>query len=362
MPIREMFKKTLVVAVLGGAAAGCSRHVDADPRLAKRVVRLVTVRPAGSSDRGFTGVIAARVQSNLGFRVGGKIVARLVDVGQSVKAGQSLMRVDRTDLEHAIEAQQGAVAAARARVVQADADELRFRKLLATGAVSNKAYEEAKAAADSAQALFSSAQAQARIAQDEARYSQLAADADGVVVDVLAEPGQVVGPGQIVIKLAHAGPREAVVYLPETWRPAVGSAAIATLFNGAGTVPARLRQLSSAADPQTRTFEARYVLDVDAAAAPLGATVTVRISERAAANGFEVPVGALRDDGGGAGIWVFDPRTSAVSLRHVEVRHLGDETAVVDGNVQPNDQIVALGAHLLHEGENVQAADPEASR
>lgn len=349
------------IVVLAVALGACAPRKEADPRTSARVVRAILVQPESASSRAFTGVVAARVQSNLGFRVAGKITARAVDVGQTVKAGQLLMRLDRTDLDHAIDAQEGSVAAARARVTQASADEARFRQLLASGVVSVKAYEDAKAEADATRALFAGAQAQSRVAKDDAQYSQLIADADGVLVDVLAEPGQVVAAGQTVIKLAHSGAREALVSLPETMRPAVGSPAIATLYNGAATaIPARLRQLSGAADPQTRTFEARYVLETEAAQAPLGATVTVRIGDAsaAAADGFEVPLASLRDGEGGkgSGVWLVDPRTSAVAFRPVQIRRFGEETAIVGGDVHAGDRIVALGAHLLHDGETVVVA------
>src|SRR5439155_15597499 len=125
--------------------------------------------------------------------------------------------------------------------------------------------------------------------RDEGGYSQLIADADGVVIETLAEPGQVVAAGQTVVKLAHSGPREAAVNLPETFRPALGSTAYATLYGSTMRVPVRLRQLSNAADAQTRTFEARYVLEGGAANAPLGATVTVHLPDGAGTDTLQIP-------------------------------------------------------------------------
>ena len=131
--------------------------------------------------------------------------------------------------------------------------------MVKSGAVSASIYDQIKAASDAAQADLAAAKAQELVARDEDAYSQLLADADGVVIETLAEPGQVVAAGQTVVKLARSGPREAAVNLPETLRPALGSTAYATLYGNAASVPVRLRQLSDAADPQTRTFEARYV-------------------------------------------------------------------------------------------------------
>jgi RND family efflux transporter MFP subunit len=327
----------------------------ADPRTGAQLVAVATVEPATAAARGFTGVVSARIQSNAGFRVPGKVTERLVDTGQTVKAGQPLMRIDRTEYAHAIAAQVGNVAAARARVIQTAADEARYRGLVTTGAVSKAAYDQAKAAADGARALLSAAEAQLKVAQDEGDYSTLYADADGTVVETLAEPGQVVTAGQSVVKLAHAGPREASIDLPETLRPAIGSAAQANLYGADKRWPARLRQLSDAADPVTRTYEARYVLEGDAARAPLGATVTVYLTGDAPAAASMVPIGAITDAGRGPGVWVLDDGLSSVSFRPVQVAAFGGESVVLGGGVQVGETIVALGGRFLHEGQSVRA-------
>jgi len=147
------------------------------------------------------------------------------------------------------------------------------------------------------------------------------------------------------------------VNLPETVRPAIGSPAQARVYGGRfSPSPAHLRQLSDAADPSSRTYEARYVLDGDASGAPLGATVTVSIATGGATEAAVVPLGALYDDGKSSGVWIVDPHSSAVLLRAVQVRRLAEETAVVSG-VEPGERVVALGAHLLHQGERVRLAD-----
>jgi len=348
-------------AVIFGPAAAISREPDRaaqlDPRQGSQLVQIAVAKPAGASERAFTGIISARVQSNLGFRVPGKVVERLVDVGQEVRAGQPLMRLDPKDLDLALTAKENAVAAARALAAQARADEARYRQLTADGWVSRQRYDQAKAAIDSAEAQQAAAEAQADVARNEAGYSRLLADADGTVVETLAEPGQVVAAGQTVVKLAHAGPREATVNLPETVRPAIGSPALARVYGSTSVPsPAHLRQLSDAADPSTRTYEARYVLDGEASLAPLGATVTVTLSTGETSDAVEVPLGALYDNGQSSGVWVVDPHSSSVSLRAVQVRRLAKEIAVVSG-VESGERIVALGAHLLHQGERVRLVD-----
>lgn len=361
---RPRLATPLLIAALPLALAACGEKAPADPRTEMPLVRAAIVQQASAASRSFTGTVAARVQSDLGFRVAGKVLERLVDAGQSVKRGQPLMRIDPVDLKLAAQAQQNAVVAARARAQQTAEDEARYRDLRGTGAISASAYDQIKAAADAAKAQLSAAEAQADVARNASRYTELVADGDGVVVDTLAEPGQVVSAGQIVVRLAHAGRREATVQLPETLRPAIGSLAQATLFGKDGiAVAAKLRQLSNSADRLTRTFEARYVLDGELANAPLGSTVAIRIADgnASAKDGLQVPLGALFDAGKGAGVWVIDGEPAKVSWRPVAVQRIDDAGAYVAGQIKPGERIVALGAHLLREGEPVRVAGPAAA-
>src|SRR5213076_3155273 len=164
--------------------------------------------------------------------------------------------------------------------------------LVSDGWTSKQRYEQAKAASDTANAQLAAAEAEARVSENQAAYSVLVADANGTVSQTLGEPGQVVSAGQAVVRLAQSGPREAVVTLPETIRPAIGSVAEASVYGGDGRRhTAHLRQLSDSADAQTRTYEARYVLDGEAAAAPLGATVTIRLASETSEPEVQVPLG-----------------------------------------------------------------------
>jgi RND family efflux transporter MFP subunit len=328
-----------------------------DPRSTARLVRLANAASVSGVERAFTGTIAARVQSNLGFRVPGKIVERFVDVGEQVKAGKPLMRIDETDLRLALTAKRNAVTAARAVFVQARSDEKRYATLVDGGlAASPQRYEQAKAALDTAEAQLAAAEAEAKVAENEATYSILVADADGTVVTTLGEPGQVVAAGQTVVQLAHAGPREALVSLPETIRPSIGSTAEASVYGSNGQRgTARLRQIANSADAQTRTYEARYVLDGEAASAPLGATVTIRLTVDGQHSDVEVPIGAVLDDGNRTGVWLLDQDGTAVRFAPVEIKRLGEETAVVSG-IKVGQAVVALGAHLLTEGATVRTS------
>ncbi|MCS0612343.1 efflux RND transporter periplasmic adaptor subunit [Massilia kyonggiensis] len=357
MSIRS--RSARVLCLLPIALAACGGKPAADARTAAPLVETVLVQGAPAAARSFTGVVGARVQSDLGFRVPGKMVQRLVDVGQAVHRGQPLMRIDPIDLGLQARAQAEAVTAARARARQAADDEARYRDLVAEGAVSASAYEQLKAAADSAKAQLSAAEAQYDVARNAAGYAVLVADADGVVVDTLAEPGQVVGAGQPVVRLAHAGPREAIVQLPETMRPRLGTQAEATLYGGQAAGVARLRQLADAADRLTRTYEAKYVLDGPLADAPLGATVTLRLdaegrTEAPKVGALQVPAAAVLDAGKGSGVWTVAGSPARVTWRKVDVLAIGDDMARVTGQLKEGERVVALGAHLLHEGDTVR--------
>jgi len=341
--------------ILGMALAlsSCGEH-ERDPRLEDPQVQTATIAAQGRTERTFTGVVTARVQSDLGFRVAGKVVERLVDTGQTVRAGQALMRMDPVDYVHGASIQKANLAAARARYQQAAADEVRYRGLVASGVTSRASYDQIKATADSAAALVEAARAQLKLAQNETDYATLRADAEGTVVQTLAEVGQVVGAGQTVVRLAHSGPREATVDLPEMLRPTIGSPAEAVIYGQTHRGWARLRQLSDAADPATRTFEARFVLDGDAATAPLGSTVSLSLPDDSRHTAMVVvPIGALDDEGNGFGVWVIGS-DSTVAFHRVAVARIGEETAELSAGVKLGDRVVALGGHSLHEGQRVR--------
>lgn len=345
------------------ALAACTQPAQPDPRTGVPRVAVAVVQPDRAASQSYTGVVTSRVVGDLGFRVAGKVVERLVDTGQTVRRGQPLMRLDAADLDLALAAQAAAVEAARARAIQARADEQRLRGMVEQGAVSAQVRDQAVAGADSAQALLDAALAQQQVARNAAGYSLLVADSDGVVVDTLVEPGQVVRAGEPVVRLARSGAREALVNLPESVRPAVGSGATATLHSLPGaTFTARLRQLSDAADPRSRTFEARYLLDGAAAQAPIGSTVTLaldRMSADAAGERVRVPIAALHDAGQGPGVWVIEQAgdTSRVIFRPVTLAGLGHDSASISAGLHAGERIVALGAHLLRDGSAVRGLD-----
>ena len=346
-----------LVVIAGGALLGRGKQQSVD-KTSPRLVRAYMVTSAGGDSMEYTGVIHARTESDLAFRVSGKIIEKLVKAGDHVKRGQALMQLDPTDLRLAANAAQSAVEAARAQNKRAIADELRQRGLVAMKAVSVQEYEQAKAAADATTAQLNSALAYARQLENQAGYAVLRADADGVIMEIPADVGQVVGPGNVVVRLAHDGAREAVVNLPEGNEKIAKSTATATLYADSGqTFPAKLRELSAMADPLTRTYQARYSLGGIGKNAPLGATVTVHLygdNADGAVQQYEIPIGALYDGGTGTSVWVINPNTSTLSRRPVEVAKLGSETALVSKGLKSGERILSLGAHLVKEGEKVK--------
>jgi RND family efflux transporter MFP subunit len=270
------------------------------------------------------------------------------------------MRLDDADLRLASSAQQEAVVAAAARARQATDDETRDRNLVADGAEPASAYDRMRANAEAARAQLNAAEAQAKVARNATAYALLVADADGVIVETLGEPGQVVNAGQTVVRLAQHGPREALVQLPETLRPSLGSIAQASLYGRPGVVvPARLRELSSAADPLTRTFQARYVLEGPLADAALGTTVTVVVPEDGTPGDARVPIGALFDPGSGPGVWTVVEPPTRVTWRSIKVSRIEGDTVSVREGLKQGDRVVSLGAHILQEGQEVRLAPAE---
>jgi RND family efflux transporter MFP subunit len=351
--------KVLTAGLVALGLASCHKDVTTTSQ-ARKVAYFVAANGADGT-KTYTGVIHARTESSLGFRVAGKIVKRLADPGDKVKAGQPLMRIDATDYALALNAANADVEAAMARKVQATADEVRLKNLLVTGAVSKQAYEQVKATADAASAQLLAAQAQARVSRNQADYAVLVADADGVVMDVVADVGQVVSAGQTVVTLAKNGAREAVVDIPEASLANLGKQVSAYLYSDPNTTfSAKLREISSAADPLTRTYQARYILSGNGEQAPLGATVSVRIAQKQddAATNTDAPIGALIDKGQGTNVWIVDPANSTVHLRPVTVRSLGEEIATISAGIKPGEKVVAFGAQLLKEGEKVDLLAP----
>jgi len=363
-----MSRRFLLPIALGIAmlAVGCSRPAPADDPV--RSVKLVTVGAAGqAAELPYAADIRARVESRLGFRVGGKLVQRSVEVGQRVRAGQVLALLDPQDLGAVAQAAEAQVLAARSQRDQAALDLQRSEALLAQGFVSDAERDRRRLALQAAEAALAQADAQARVQRNQAGYARLLADHDGVVVAVEAEPGQVVAAGAPVLRLAHDGPRDAVFAVPEdrVTQLKVGAAAqVVPWSQPALRWSGRVREVAASADPQTRTYQVRVALPAEAQP-PLGATATVTwgaSGPSADSTGLRLPSAALWQQGAGSAVWVFDAGAGVVRARAVQVAGLAGNEVLIASGLQRGEEVVAAGVHVLTEGQPVVRHAASAAR
>jgi len=312
----------------------------------------------------FPGEVRARQESALSFRVGGNLVRRLVDVGDTVRGGQVLAELDPGDLRLQAEAARAQAGAATAELQRAAAERARYETLVADQLISRSAYDQANTAYRAAAGQAEAARAQLDVARNQAGYAQLRAPRDGVIATRQAEAGQVVGAGQVVFTLAGDGGREIVIALPEArirdYR--VGQPALVELWNAPGErLPARIREIAPAADPQARTYAARVALAADAAqAVELGQSARVYLQDARNDNALRVPLSALqRRNGSGAAVWVVDPSTRRLRLASVRTGAYGEDGVPVLSGLSASDWIVTAGGHLLREGQVVAPVDRE---
>jgi RND family efflux transporter MFP subunit len=334
------------------------------PAALVKPVFVTTVTPANAAQsRSFTSVIRARVETELGFRTGGKVVERTVEVGDSVKAGQVLARLDPADYQLAVKAAADQVQAASVDAQQAASDEARFRRLLTDGSVGAADHERQKARADAAAARLDQANRQLELARNREAYATLVAPYAGVVTTLRFERGQVVAEGQPVLSLARDGEREIVAELPEDWVGRARSlAGTAAPWNEPQTqVRLALRELSPQASVQGRTYRARYAAAPESrervAALPLGSTMQLTLSAPHAGPATAVlPVSALVKGSGLAGVWTVNAKGSGLVFTPVQVVAIDDATVQVTG-LASGSKVVSVGAQKLDAGIAVRAIE-----
>ncbi|HEY2228751.1 MAG TPA: efflux RND transporter periplasmic adaptor subunit [Xanthobacteraceae bacterium] len=305
--------------------------------------------------REFVGVVRARHETDLGFRVAGKIVSRNVNVGDRVQVGDVVARLDPMDLELQVESARSELAAATSSLAQTSVDELRYAGLKARGYAAVADYERKKVAKDEAEGRLEHAQRALDLANNQLTYAELRADADGVITATLAEPGQVVNVGQAVARLAHRGEKEAVVALPESFVGAAQqSQATVSLWADPGrSFRARLRELSPRADDLTRTYGARFTIDDPDDKVVLGMTATVRLALASDAQVAKLPLAAILNRGTGASVYLVDA-ASALVLRPVTVSSFSENAALVTSGISDGDRVVTLGVQKLAAGARVR--------
>jgi RND family efflux transporter MFP subunit len=339
--------------------AACDDHAASATAKPERPVEVERVAFENeNATREFVGVVRARYETDLGFRVAGKIVSRVVNVGDRIKVGDVVARLDPRDLKLQVESAEAEFAAATSSLQQAASDLDRYTTLKTRGWASIADFDRKKAAKDEADGRLERAKRALDLAHNQLDYSDLKADADGVITSTLAEPGQVVAIGQPVVRLAHRGEKEAVVALPETWlAEARGSKATVQLWSEPGrTFTARLRELSPQADAATRTYAARFTIDNPDNSVALGMTATVTLSHSADVQVAKLPLAAILNRGTGPSVYVVDT-SGALQLRPVKVASFTEEEALVTSGVSDGDRIVKLGVQKLDAGERVRAID-----
>jgi RND family efflux transporter MFP subunit len=310
------------------------------------------------------GEVRPRVESRLGFRVGGKLSQRAVSIGDRVAPGQVLARLDPTDLAPALAAQQAQVVAARTERDLAAVELERLRHLRAQNYISQASLDRQQAAFDAADARLTAAQAQQQQARNAVDFQVLKADAPGVVTAIEAEVGQVVTAGQPVIRVAHTAEREIAVNVPESDLRAVRDArGWAVVVPALGrTLSGRLREVSPVSDPASRTFAARIALAGDLDGVALGMTTVVQ-ALRSSETAIVMPLSALASVDGRPRVWKVGADGTVQPVEVTTAGLLDDAVRVVDG-IAPGDRIVTAGANLLRAGQSVRVldADPIAGR
>jgi membrane fusion protein, multidrug efflux system len=373
--MRRRNRIALAIAGIGAAAAATMALPEVRSRFAAvaaptetaalppapHVVMVATTRlDTAAPPRQLAGTIRARTETDLGFRVGGKLLARPAEVGARVEAGDVVATLDDTDLRLQLEAAEAARSAARIALEKGEIDLDRVTTLEQKGWASDQATDARTVDVEELRARLLQAERSVELARNALSYATLRADASGVVTETYAEAGRVLALGEPVVRIARAGDREAVVAVPEALLGEIDATAgaEAELWSEPGRrYPVRLRELSPVADSATRTYEARFTLPADAHPA-LGMSATVSFTPGAGRTSVVLPTSALLDTGSGPSVWVVgaDDRLEA---RPVVVDGYTAGSARIAAGLAGGERVVVLGAHRLQAGEPVRAMAAE---
>jgi len=353
-------RASLSTLVLGIAVAlvGC----QATPQEAAKpdrpvLVQAVTFEPRAPA-RTFVATIRPRVESDLGFRVSGKVARRFVTVGDMVKAGQALAALDATDLRLQRDQAEAEIRAATAALQQAEADLQRITTLRGQGWSTTATFDRQKAIVEEARSRVARADRGLLLAENALSYATLTADMDGVVTATQVEPGQVVDTDKVALRIARLSEKEAVIAVPEAQIAAVrtGVASLSLWSNPDKRYDATLRELSPSADPTTRTYLARFSIPAADEPVQFGMTATVTIGERVATEVARLPLSALHNQGGGPAVWVVGAEGRPV-LQPVAVAAYQSRDVLITHGVRDGDRVVILGAQKIDPGQQVRIVE-----
>jgi RND family efflux transporter MFP subunit len=351
-----MFKPQILVAgFIAATITACDKPVPPTPQA--RFVRAVTVeRRAEGETVSLTGHIRAKDQASLGFRLNGRMIERLVNVGDVLKAGQVVAKLDPQIEQNALNTAQANLASVEAVLTQARLTFGRQQQLVKDGWTSRANFDEARQKLETTQGQVDAAEAQLRTAQDQLSYTVLTADAPGAVTAVGAEPGEVVRAGQMIVQLARQGGRDAVFDVPEQLiRTGPRDPLVQIVLTNDPTVRAkgRVREVAPQADATTRTFQVKVGIIDPPQGMELGSTITGSL-RLAAPPGVEVPASALTEADGRPAVWVVDAPSQTVSLRNVDVLRHDPATVVISHGLETGDLVVTAGVQVLRPGQRVR--------
>jgi RND family efflux transporter MFP subunit len=347
--------RVAAIAFLAVTLVGCG---ETAPKVSQpRPVRTVTVgRRAEGETVSLTGQIRAQNETSLAFRLDGRLIERRVNVGDVVKLGQVVGRLDAQIQQNSLQQAQANLSAAQGQLQQARSTFARQQELLKQAITSRAQFEQAQQALQTAEAQVNSGQAQLQTAQDQLSYTELQADSAGTVTAIGAEPGEVVAAGRMIVKIAHDGGRDAVFDVPaHLIRTASRDVVVEVAMTDDPSIKAigSVREVAPQADAATRTFQIKIGLIDPPDAMRLGATVTGRVTLRAPV-GHEIPASALTQANGRAAVWVVAPDTQTVSLRNVEVLRYDPANIVVSKGLESGEIVVTAGAQVLRPDQKVR--------
>jgi RND family efflux transporter MFP subunit len=352
------FPRAIVLAALATSTllSACQRTEEKfAPEI--RPVRAITIeKRAGGETIALTGSIQAQTEINLSFRIDGRMLERLVNVGDTVRPGQLVARLDSQNEESSLMAARAQLGAARAQLTEARNNFARFRDLVAENAVSRASFEQAESIQKSAESQVESAQTQVTLAENRLSYTRLVSEVAGVVTAIGAEPGEVVGGGRMIAQVAREGSRDAVFDVPARIKdaaPANAEIIVALTSDPKVVATGVVREVAPRADPVTGTFRVKVRLKNPPAAMRLGATVTGRMKLASAAS-IEIPPSAVDRSNRQASVWVFDPKTGTVAARNIEIRSSDPVRVEVASGLNPGDVVVTAGVQALRPGQKVR--------
>jgi len=344
-----------VIVLMAATLSGCGDQ--APPAPAARPVRALTVEQGATGETlSLTGQIKAEVQENIAFRLDGRLIERRVNVGDTVKVGQVIARLDPQIPQNNLRQAQANLSAAQGQLLQARNAFERQQNLLKDGWAPRSTFDQAQQALQTSQAQVNSVQAQLRTAEEQLGYTELRADTAGAVTAIGAEPGEVVGAGRMIAQVAHEGGRDAVFDVPaQMIRKASRDSVVEIALTDDPKIKAtgRVRETAPQADPVTRTFQVKVGLIDPPQAMRLGATVTGSVTMTAPA-GVELPASVLTQAEGHSAVWVVDPQSQTVSLRKVEVLRYDSTAVVISQGLETGETVVTAGVQVLRPGQKVR--------